>query len=262
MGHARLGRLPKTRTWQQVIDLIANGADVNRIAEAVMRASEKALSTVQNDAGFQEAVHLLTQLAIAASKPDPAGHLSSVGLFIPKDASLAVVALAVSEAMDKSLDGTGQRSDFGEMAQLSLVKSVTQHLKSQLPTLFATTGEDVSAAIHGLRKENAFGELSRGFFANMTNACMGYFLSKTLSTHIGEGQRFATTNQVALFEAAMKTHCAEASVIVEKFSAQWFSKHRFEEGGNISRKSAGGFGWFALEKIRSELRARSKYDVK
>ena len=262
MGHVRLGRLPKTRTWQEVIDLIAKGANVERIAEAVMRASEKALSTVQGDVGFQEAVHLMTQLAIAASKPDPAAHLSSVGLFIPKDASVAAVALAVSEAMDNSLDGSGRRSDFGEMAQLSLVKAVTQHLKSQLPTLLATTGEDVHAAIHNLRKQKAFGELARGFFANMTNAYMGYFLSKTLSTHIGEGQRFATTNQVALFEAAMKTHCEEASVIVGDFSAKWFSKHRFEEGGDISRASAGGFGWFALEKMRLESRARSQNDAK
>ena len=68
MGHVRLGCHPKPRSWQQVVDLIANGADVVQVAEAATRASEKALSTVQNDACFREAVQLLTQLAVAASK--------------------------------------------------------------------------------------------------------------------------------------------------------------------------------------------------
>lgn len=262
MGHFRLGPLPKSRNWRQVVDLIANGADVNVVAEATMRACEKALSKVQNDAGFREAVHLMTQLAIAASKPDPIGHLSSVGMIISKNASIAEVALAVTEAMDRRLDGTGQRSDFGEMAQLSLVKAVTQQLRSRMPTLFAPTEEDVNAAMSGLRKQKAFGELARGFFAQITNDYMKYFLSKTLSTNIGEGQRFATTNQVAIFEAGMKKHCEEASVIVEEYSAEWFSKYKFEEGGDISRSSAEGYGRYALEKMRSELLARSKNDDK
>jgi len=68
MRHVRLGRLPKSRIWQKVVDLIANGADVNRVAEAAARASEKAFSTIQSDAGFREAVHQLTQLAVAAKK--------------------------------------------------------------------------------------------------------------------------------------------------------------------------------------------------
>lgn len=64
---------------------------------------------------------------------------------------------------------------------------------------------------------------------------MNYFLSKTLATHLGEGQRFATMNEMGQFEKALNTHCIEASLIVEQFSADWFSKHRYEEGGDISR---------------------------
>jgi len=258
MGHVLLKRLPKSRTWQKVASLVANGADVEKVADATIRASEKALTTAQHDTGFCEAVHILTQLAVAASKEDPAAHLAKIGVHIPKDASLPEVIVALNDAMDRRLAGTKERSDFGEMAQRSLIRAVTQHLKARLPELFAPTENDVRSALLDLRKKKSFGELSRSFFAHVSNEFMGYFLSKTLSSHIGEGQAFATTNQVMQFQLAMKQHCDESSVIVEKYSGDWYSKHNFEEAGDISRESAGGFGWYALEKMRAAMLTESE----
>jgi len=46
MGHVRLKGLPKSRTWQKVTSLVSNGADVEKVADATIRASEKALTTL------------------------------------------------------------------------------------------------------------------------------------------------------------------------------------------------------------------------
>ena len=97
MGHVRLGQLPKTRQWIKVIELISAGADVATVAAATVEASEKALKFVQKDVGFREAVHLLAQLGIAASKDDPVSHLASIGVVLPKNASVVDVALAISQ---------------------------------------------------------------------------------------------------------------------------------------------------------------------
>lgn len=261
MGHVLLKGLPKSRTWQKVTSLVSNGADVEKVADATIRASEKALTTAQHDTGFREAVHILSQLAVAASKEDPAAHLAKIGVHIPKDTSLPEVIVAITDAMDRRLAGTKDRSDFGEMAQRSLVRAVTQHMKARLPELFAPSEHDVRAALQDLRKKKAFGELSRSFFSHVSNEFMGYFLSKTMSSHIGEGQAFATTNQVTQFQQAMKTHCDESSVVVEQYSGDWFSKHRFEEAGDISRESADGFGWYALEKMRSAMLTDPEQDA-
>jgi hypothetical protein len=43
MGHVRLGALPKTHKWEQVVGLIAAGADVGRIAAASADAAEHGL---------------------------------------------------------------------------------------------------------------------------------------------------------------------------------------------------------------------------
>jgi hypothetical protein len=91
---------------------------------------------------------------------------------------------------------------------------------------------------------------------------MNYFLSKTLATHLGEGQRFATMNEMGQFEKALTTHCKEASLIVEQFSADWFSKHKYEEGGDISRESSNGFASYALKKMKDELKEGARADAR
>jgi len=59
MGHVRLGTLPKTRVWKNVIELIANEADVDEIAAATFEAADKAFESIQNDKGFLETVELM-----------------------------------------------------------------------------------------------------------------------------------------------------------------------------------------------------------
>ncbi|MCB5286103.1 MAG: hypothetical protein LHW45_11040, partial [Candidatus Cloacimonetes bacterium] len=199
-----------------MVGLITAGADVSQIANATIRAADKAFSFVLNDEGFTEAVWLMTQLAIAAKKDNFNDHLQSVGINLPQDTSLPDVAAAVAEAMDRKLESNGSRSDLGEMSQRALVGALVEHISPKLPSLFTPDASDVQAALASLGKKREFGELSRTFFAKLTNESMNYFLSKTLATHLGEGQRFATMNEMGQFEKALTTHCKEASLIVEQ----------------------------------------------
>jgi hypothetical protein len=130
----------------------------------------------------------------------------------------------------------------------------------QQQSLFNMQADDTQRALKSFSKEQEFGQLAREFYSRLTNECMDYFLSRTLATHLGDGQRFATTNQMAQFEKALSTHCREASKIVEQFAGEWFSKHRYEENGTISRDSVQGFASYALNKMKGELRAGAKSD--
>lgn len=258
MGHVRLGTLPHTRSWTDVIDLIANGADVPKVAEAVIKASQSALKFVQNDVGFREAAHLLMQLGVAATKKDPVAHMASVGVIIPKDASALDIALALKEGLERNVNATGRRSEFGQKASDALVGAVTQHLEGKMPQLFGPNADDVSAAMASLRKKSEFGELGREFFARLTHSSMDWFLSRTLATHLGDNQAFPTMNQMRQFEDAMKTRCDESSKIVKDFCADWSSKARHEGGGDISKEEANIFGWVAMKKMRSEFTIKEK----
>ena len=254
MGHVRLGVLPRTKAWKEVVGLIAAGADVSQVANATINAAEKAFSFVMGDKGYTEAVWLMAQLAIAASKDDPYAHLRSVGISLPDDATLSDVTVGISDALDRVVDSSYKRSDLAEISGRALISAVAEALQPHLNGLFPNDKDTMRAALSKLGKQKEFGDLARSFFDRLTNESLQYFLSKTLSTQVGEGMRFATMNQKAQFDHALSMHTREASLIVRDFSSEWFSKHRYEEGGDISRKSSDGFAGYALKKMKDELK--------
>jgi hypothetical protein len=240
------------------VQLIADGADVSQIADATFNAADKAFERMADDPGFSEAVWLLTQLGIAAKKDDQGGHLESVGIKLSAHSSIAEVASSVRAAMDLRLSKSGRPSDISDIASNALVSAITSHLHTKLGGLFEASASEVHSALGELGKQKAFGELSRSFFARLSTDSLKYFLDKTIDTHLGRGQRFQTRSDARQFREALTTHCHEASEIVQKFAADWFSKNRFKGDGEIRRDTTDGFGWYAMKKIRAEMKERAK----
>jgi hypothetical protein len=89
MGHIRLGTLPKTQKWNQVVGLIAGGADVERIAAASADAAEHGLERSSQDEGLAHAFWLLTQIPQAARQPNFSERLWKLGLTGVSSASVA-----------------------------------------------------------------------------------------------------------------------------------------------------------------------------
>jgi hypothetical protein len=258
MGHTRLGTLPATKKWKQVIGLMIEGASVAKVAEATTNAWRNAFATIKNDLGFREAVWLMTQMGIAGSSNDPVAHLSAIGVEVGGSSSPIEVAMALTEALDHRIDSAGKRSDFGEIAEKALVAVVTETMQSDMPTLLNSTADDIKATLGKLGTVKNFTDLSRNFFTRLTNDCLNYFISKTNAEPAVRPQSSTKMDQIAKFESALKTHCQETSVIVETFSGDWFSKNRYEGGGNIDRDTAEKFGGYALTKIQMELEARAR----
>jgi hypothetical protein len=259
MGHVRLGTLPKTRAWKDVINLISDGADVAAVADATMRAADKAFEKIQGDKGFAQVVELLTQLAIASKQEVPAQYLDTLGIQLSDNSSIMNVAVELNRAIDQRMLETGRRSDFGELAQNALVGAVVEHLQQRFGPMFAPTSVEIHQAMGDLGKKSQFGQLARTFFGKLTFSATDYFLSMHLGAQIGEDKRFATTNQVAQFQKALNVHCSEAAEIVERFSADWFSKNYFKGDGKISQKKSEGFGWYAMQKMRDEMKIRADH---
>src|SRR5689334_23238548 len=136
MGHMRInGRLPMTEPWRKVVEPIATGADVGEVADATLRAAQVALGAVSEDPGFREAMHMIVQLAQAGRSEDAAAYLESWGVEVG-DGSLPSVVSAVGEALDDKMDGKGRRSDWGEMARLALVSTLSDYLTREGTPLF------------------------------------------------------------------------------------------------------------------------------
>jgi hypothetical protein len=80
MGHIRLGTLPSSKKWRDVIVILDSGRDVLEVEEAAARASELDLSRASDDPRFQFVSSLLVQLPLSARAPGFAGELETLGL--------------------------------------------------------------------------------------------------------------------------------------------------------------------------------------
>src|SRR5262245_18184446 len=140
MGHIRLGTLPKTQKWQEVVGLIAEGADVEYVAAASANAAEHAIERASNDPGLAHAFWLLTQIPQAARQANFAYRLCEPGLTVPssKPTLLETVA-AFTTAVDHHVLQSGKLSDLGEMAQHAAAETLTYLAGRELPPLFGPT---------------------------------------------------------------------------------------------------------------------------
>lgn len=260
MGHVRLGNLPRTRKWRDVVALIQGGAGTVQLANATISAAEQGLRLAAEDKGLVETIWLLTQIPLAARSDDFAGSLRNAGLNVSDAPSLMEVVGALSDAIDSRLANNGGRTDLGEMAQMAAAETISKEVGGRTQSLFGTTPADVQSAFSQLATNKQFSGFARQFFSRLTNKCLDYFLSRAMAHHVGEGKRFATLAQQSDFSKALETHCQEASKIVEVFSGGWFSKTNWEQKG-IPRDNAAGFAHVAMKKIVAELKEGARSDV-
>jgi hypothetical protein len=254
VGHTRLGELPRSLKWQQVVALLAGGAGAAQVATATIAAAERGLNLATEDPGLVETVYLLMQLPLAARAGDFAGALRAAGLDVPDDPGVMDVVGAFSDAVDARLANASRR-DLGEMAQMAACETITAAVGGHGATLFGAGADDVRAALAGLGTVARFGAFARQFVARLTTRVLGYYLSRAVAGQTGEGRRFATLAEHAGFERALERHAGEASAIVERFSGEWFSKTRWEENGQIEREAASHFAFGAMQKMVAELKA-------
>jgi hypothetical protein len=254
MGHNRLGTLPKTKKWEQVVSLVGGGESAARVAAASSDAAEAALFRAATDPALVRAFWLLTQLPLAARDADFPERLRKLGLAVGHRPQLFEIIGAFSEAIDTHSRQTGRHTDLGEMAQLAATESFSAMVGRSLPGLFGPTAEEVQRAIARLATSKRFSDLARDFFARLTRRHLDYYLSRELSNHIGPASRFRSISEHSQFNADLDQHCREAARIVKEFAGGWFGKTNYE--GGITPEQAGAFAFVALKKIRSELRKR------
>ncbi len=255
MGHIRLGVLPKSRKWQQVVGLLRFGADINAVASAAALAAEKDLANASKDPLFHFVAKLLVELPLAARSPGFSDYLSQLGLSDNILTSPAAFAAGISNAIDDYAFATGQRSDLGEMAQMAFVENITRQLNRSLPGLFQPEPGEVRREIGKLSGGKEFAAFTRSFFASLTYKSLDYYLSRELANHTGDGERFETDKQRSAFEHALSSHAFEASRIVEEYAGGWYGKNVWQNS-NLTDETIQGFSSFAFKKIRKELGRR------
>lgn len=258
MGHIRLGTLPDTNRWRNVVGLIADGAEVAQIAGATSQAAQNGLDLAHNDAGLCHAVWLLTKIALAAREAEFGRALEAAGIPAPPQPGLFDIVGGFTDALDHHLSRSGGRSDIGEMAQLAAVETLTSLIGERSASLFGTTPVEVKQAVYDFSTKKGFSTLAHDFFSRFAQRFLIYHLGRELSNHVGGNGRFANPAEHSEFVRQLGAHCREAALIVREFAGGWYSKANFEDG--VSPTKVKNFVNYALTKLRKELKIRGERD--
>lgn len=259
MGHIRLGTLPQSKKWREVISILESGASVDAIAEAAAKASERDLSNASNDPRFQFVASLLVRLPLLARAPGFQAELADLGVGQNAHTSVTGLLSGLELAIDKQSFDEGLSSDAGELAKSALLETLSVQMRNRLPTLFEPTPQDIRAVLGGFASGDQFAGLARDFFARLTYRSLDYYLSRELANHTGVEGRFANDAQRVAFQQSLAQHTFEASAIVQTFAGGWYGKTVWQRNA-LDQAAIDRFTQYAFKKMRAEL-GRRREDV-
>ncbi len=253
MGHWRLGNPPRTRRWNQLVELLTDGeSQFDEIADQSLRAVELGLKNAATDFGLQTAFWLLVQIADSAKRDRFRERLWKCGLTIPDAATPADLTSSFALAVQDKIVRAGRQSDVGDIALASATETLTKCVSETTRDLFDSAPKRVDKSLEKFAGKSGFASLGKEFFSSFSARYLGYLLSRELSNHVGGNNRFRSIANHNEFNKALGLHCRQASRIVEDFSGGWFSKHAWQ--GKLSLNDVSGFLHVAFKKLRAEFR--------
>jgi len=250
MGHIRLGQLPKTKRWSQVIELLDDpSVEVPRVAEAIVRAAEDAYRQAGDDPGIVESLRVMAFIADASRRDDFAQALADYGL--PTTGSQDAIAFLakVFQETERRFGPTARRTVFTEFALAALQEAMSETVGVQTGSLFLSGVEDMRDAYRAFSTQRGFAKLARLFFARFLARSLRYFSDQEASNQLGGGGRLHDQSDLRVFNAAVDRYAFEAARIVEDFAGGWYSKRRWL--GDVERTE--GLAAIAMRKIADEL---------
>ena len=229
--------------------------EVERVATKAMEASAGAVRAAKEDGGVVPVFYLLTQLALAARRPDFLDALDQIGIHLSADATNLDLTVEVHRVLDDTFFAGGRRSDVGELAQLALGETLAGYLRAQPRDMLGDNIGQLRRDLRGLGTQNAFGEVSQEFFGSFISRLLNFNLSRIVRT--GEGQSLiGDVGDLSRFNAELRQHSRQRATIVRDFAGKWFAKTEFEVGIDPARTRR--FVAYALKKVEDEFRRGAK----
>ena len=259
MGHVRLGKLPASRKWQDIVAYLASSEmDVANLANSISEATQKALLKAENDAAFVETCWLLINIPQAAKADDVVGAFKDIGVNVPSSPTLLDVAIGFDNAIERVMRRPDVKiSDLGEMARQAGIAALMDVTQERLPTLWQPNDTDERTTLATLASPDKFGELSQRFFTNLTEKNILYFLDREWPKHIGPDKLAKSIGDMSVLNQSIRRHCEETTLIMRAFSKDWLAKNLYVKDRKITRIQSANFASYALKKINTELSERA-----
>jgi hypothetical protein len=261
VGHTRLGKLPKSQKWQDLVRRIAGSSltggglsaasYVEAIAAQTLDASREGLDNAKHDSGVLYAFYLLTQVTLASRSANWEEALARHEIHLTRVSTVFDLTSEIQAAIDRHVGRSSSgATDLSEMAQQSVGEALMSLAEPRTADLFGGGSDEVRKAVRSLSTRKGFGELGQRFFGRFVARFLNFYLSRATAASLG-GPRLPDLGDVSDFNRALRTHCDQSARIVRDFCGEWYSKTAYEEG--INPENASRFLAVAVKKLSSEL---------
>ena len=266
MGHQRLGDIPKTQKWANVVAKVTGGRQgmqggsvspetIREIAAETLDAAEAGLVRSIDDPGLRFTFYLLTQIVLAARDANWQGSLAGLGIHLSDESSLYDLTSEIQIAIDDHLSKHGGPTDVSEMAQKAAGEAIARLAGPKANTLFGTGSDEVQDALKDLSTKAGFARLGQRFFGGFMARFLNFYLSRITAGQVGDAG-LPQVGDLTQFNESLATHCQQSARIVHDFCGEWYSKTEFQKG--IDPDNTSGFMAVALKKLKSELQRQKE----
>lgn len=249
MGHNKLGRLPKTARWAEVVrELSTSEPDPSRVATTAIDAANDYLQGAARDAGMRETFALLVGLMTAARGTDFVAAVRSMGIAMQDDTPAVLFVAQVADHLRDQLGERDHDSVIAEYAGLALRRVLLATVGTRPGSLFGATADDVRLAFADFATDRQFGMLTQRFFGDFLARILRSALDREVP-HVAD-----TAGEGEALLAGVELHAYQSARIVTNFASDWYSLHQWTGGGEIAAPEIEAFLAVALRKMRSELK--------
>ena len=253
MGHERVGALPRTQKWRDIVDQLGEAAgledDVANIAVAILENVRSQFNNIHADDGVVAAFQFLVALAKSATLGDLEGSTFSPEIDLERGPSTLFLIGELRSWVETQQAST----EYGDIATRASAETISLWSAKQGMQANLFTGPSDPKHIWQQADNGAgFCEVSRLFFSKFTERYLNYFLGREASasmSSIHERDRFAS--QLSAHIEGVSTYAFETSRITQSFAAGWFNNHARDT--IPSKEESRAFLSVAFGKMREEL---------
>lgn len=254
MGHRRVGVLPKTQRWRDLVDQLetfsGDEAQLDRIVTTTLAGVRDRFLRVESAPSVFDSFKYLVAFAVASGTTEPVKFLTDSGF----EAPTSDTPLGLARALAHYIEGSSDSPEYASIARASACDALSRWYRdhaSDTPSLF---GEDADRfqGWRDLSSGAGFCELSRLYFSGLTDRYLRYFLDREASRSISTiFERDSFDKQLAARIDDVAQHAFETAKITQSFAAGWFNKNT--RAGLPADDRIKGFLSLAFGKMRAEL---------
>lgn len=257
MGHVRIGFLPHTKQWQNIVQQLSRfGGDESvaiKIANDTLEAIRNTYETLPYDESVIKAILYLANLAFSAKMMDQIEYLNQNGYGVDNNLSLHSL---VSSAQEYITTDEGSR-EINKLAKDAAMQAVIRYYEKHSSGQLTLFGEGEQNPFTKAGTGAAFCELARSFFSAFIDRQIKYYVEREAASTINDYRQLDNfTKSLTKQTNAIADHAFEISKLMQSFAAGWFNKYAISSAPTDDDVIS--FLKLSFSKMREELRREAE----